>query len=334
MNCFMTRPYLRQAVLAGLMTWLWLIGACGQVGVPTSGGESALTPAVQLASPSPRALAIASLPPTVAPWPTPPAAQASTLRASPSPPPSPSPPSPPLPTTCSAKSGRIELDRLDSTVLGSSLEYRIYLPPCYDTLAYKSYPVLYLLHGQGFSDDQWERLGAGKVADALITSGETAPFLIVMPRDRIWLEPASDPFGEALVGELIPLVDSHYRTRAERRYRAVGGLSRGGAWAVHLGLQNWPLFTSIGVHSGFVFHSDVPHVKTWLAAIPAEQMPRIYLDLGNSDEREIAQSAAWFEQLLTQNAVPHEWHLFVGFHDETYWQGHVEDYLRWYAQDW
>jgi enterochelin esterase-like enzyme len=62
--------------------------------------------------------------------------------------------------------------------------------------------------------------------------------------------------------------------------------------------------------------------------------PRIYMDIANEDRPEIAESAAFLEELLTQYDLPHEWYMFVGEHEEEYWQSHVEDYLRWYIKEW
>lgn len=78
---------------------------------------------------------------------------------------------------------------LKSEKLRQPLDYRIYLPPCYNTQAHLRYAVLYLIHGQSYTDDQWDRLGADEVAEQLILTGEIGPFLIVMPRDRLWEQP-------------------------------------------------------------------------------------------------------------------------------------------------
>jgi enterochelin esterase-like enzyme len=223
---------------------------------------------------------------------------------------------------------------LRTDLLPLPLEFRVYTPPCYAELADQRYPVLYLIHGQSFNDDQWDRLGIDETADRLITAGVIAPLIIVMPRDRNWSQPTEDAFGQAIAEVLLPWVDEAYRTIPERDYRAVGGLSRGAGWALHLGFSRWESFGAIGMHSLPVFWTDLPYIRTWLDAIPPEAFPRIYIDAPEKDRPQIAKSTAWFEELLTEQSIPHEWHLFTGYHDEAYWGAHVEDYLRWYTQEW
>jgi enterochelin esterase-like enzyme len=194
--------------------------------------------------------------------------------------------------------------------------------------------VLYLIHGQSYNDDQWDRLGADETADRLIASGEIVPFLIVMPRDRVWTQPSEDKFGEALVQVLVPWIDANYRTLPSRYFRAIGGLSRGASWAVHLGVNYWGIFGAVGAHSLPVFWEDTYKMRRWLDAIPAIAMPRFYIDIGDQDLDSLVNSATWFAKLLDERDIPHEWHLNPGRHDEAYWRAHVEQYLRWYAQDW
>jgi enterochelin esterase-like enzyme len=218
--------------------------------------------------------------------------------------------------------------------LPAPLSFRVYLPPCYYDQPAHRYPVLYLLHGQSNTDDQWIRLGVPGASDALIANQDLSPFLVVMPRDRVWTQPSEDKFGEALVKDLIPWIDAHYHTRSDRESRAIGGLSRGAGWAVHLGLSHWELFGAIGAHSLPIFWEDVAEITQWIDEIPLESFPRMYLDIGDHDQPEMLESNYWFEQLLTEKGIPHEWHLFSGQHMETYWQSHIEQYLRWYASEW
>lgn len=234
---------------------------------------------------------------------------------------------------CADESGIVEVHEIESAFLDSGLRFRVYTPPCYDQSA-RRYPVLYLVHGQTYTDDQWDRLGADEAADALIGAGEVAPFLIVMPYDRSSNQPSKDGFDQAVIEELLPWIDEHYRTVAERHARAVGGLSRGASWAIHFGLTHPELFSAVGGHSPPVFVEDASQVRGWLEMVPAEQMPRIWLDIGERDQRAILDSATWFEKLLTERNIPHEWYLFAGDHSEAYWSSHVEQYLRWYVREW
>ena len=230
--------------------------------------------------------------------------------------------------------GRYETNSLRDPRLKLPLEYSVYLPPCYDALPTRRYPVLYLIHGQSYTHDQWDRLGADETLDELVASGELPPFLIVLPRDRSWAQPTEDPFGQVLVEKLVPTIDMEYRTQPERSQRAVGGLSRGAGWAIHLGLSQWETFGAIGGHSPPVFWADTPHIRAWLGKIPTGSLPRIYLDIGEKDRPAILESARWFEGLLTEEGIPHVWHLYTGYHEEAYWASHVDEYLRWYAAGW
>lgn len=223
---------------------------------------------------------------------------------------------------------------LPTDLLRLPLDYRVYLPPCYDETPEQRYPVLYLIHGQSYTDDQWDRLGADETADALIASGDLPPFLIVMPRDRYGGQPTENNFARVVLEELIPSIDTEYRTLDDREHRAVGGLSRGAGWAVHLAITHPEMFGSLGAHSPAIFYTDAQMMRTWLDEIPPEALPRIYIDLGDKDRPEIIDVSNWFEELLNQHSIPHEWHLFTGYHTEEYWSAHVEQYLRWYTLNW
>ena len=231
---------------------------------------------------------------------------------------------------CLTKPGRLEEGVLDST--DPPQEFLIYLPPCYNEKTDQHYPVLYLLHGQTYSDDQWIRLGAVDVIDKLILSGESIPFIVVFPDDRYWNLPAGPGFGQRLVDDLIPYVDLTYRTIPDRNHRAIGGMSRGAGWALQLGLTRWDLFGTIGLHSLAVLQQDASKLPSWLADIPASSRPHVFLDIGDNDpELKMAQLV---EAQFNEHGLSHEWHLYNGAHTEEYWSIHVEEYIRWYAAQW
>jgi enterochelin esterase-like enzyme len=230
--------------------------------------------------------------------------------------------------------GRIITATLETHLVRLPLAYRVYLPPCYDDRPDERYPSLYLFHGQSFTDDQWDRMGVDETANRLITAEKISPLVIIMPYERYGGQPTETGFSDAMIDQLIPAIDAGYRTKTERRFRAVGGLSRGAGWAVHFGFSYWSLFSRVGAHSAAVFHTDAQRMRTWLGKIPPEQYPQVYLDIGDRDRPEIMRSTQWFEDLLNLYDVPHEWHLFSGYHAESYWSEHMEDYLLWYTRDW
>src|SRR5512133_1886821 len=141
----------------------------------------------------------------------------------------------PSPTTppCTEQHGRIEQKEETLVQDLAPLAFRVYLPPCFNHDQNTRYPVVYMIHGQTFNDDQWERLGIGAAADELILAKKMPPFLIIMPReDDTFSDIYKSGFIQNMIDGLIPWVDAHYPTCADRACRAIGGLSRGGAWAL------------------------------------------------------------------------------------------------------
>ncbi len=233
---------------------------------------------------------------------------------------------------CLSQGGTFERDSLFSDQLGENLFFRVFLPPCYQANPEQRYPVVYLLHGLTFTENQWARLGVAEQMDSLIAAAEIPPFIIVLPGEARFTPPQTSPFDEALVQELIPWIDEHYRTRAEKAYRSIGGLSRGAAWSVRIGFENSQLFSSVGAHSLPLFEADGSRVDAWLAGIPGEDVPEFFIDIGRNDPER--QSAQAFADQLNAHNIPHTWYLFNGSHTEEYWSAHLADYLRWYARNW
>jgi len=252
----------------------------------------------------------------------------STATAAPTLTPTPIPTATPL--SCLSQPGRVDNGSIDTT--NPPQLFLIYLPPCYDTLTDQHYPVLYLLHGQTYIDDQWVRLGAVTAADNLILSGKAGPFIIVFPDDRYWNLDAGPGFGDRVINVLIPYIDGHYRSLTDRSHRALGGLSRGGGWTVRLGLEHYDLFGALGMHSPAIFTDDAQYIERWIRAIPSDSLPRIWIDAGDQD-KELG-SIRQFESLLSSDQVPHEWHMYNGDHTENYWHAHVTEYIQWYTDGW
>jgi enterochelin esterase family protein len=144
----------------------------------------------------------------------------------------------------------------------------VYTPPAYDASTNR-YPVLYLLHGGGGDENNWDELGhASEILDNLIAQGKIRPMIVVMPNanedqiaspslvpvtgDANYSEstPAILLFPESIVKDLVPYVDRIYRTNPDRDNRAIAGLSRGGAQALYTALHHLEQFAWYGGFSG------------------------------------------------------------------------------------
>jgi enterochelin esterase-like enzyme len=153
-----------------------------------------------------------------------------------------------------------------------------------------------------------------------------------MPKEQTWVALPENSFGDNLVSELVPWIDQKYQTINDREYRAIGGVSRGGNWAVRLGLLHWGTFGSIGAHSTPLFFGDLNRIPDWINVIPTSRAPRIYLDIGEDDNHYL--DALKLSRKLDSLQVPHNWNTNPGLHNEDYWKAHLEDYLRWYSGGW
>ena len=246
--------------------------------------------------------------------------------------PSETPPEPTPTPDCRQSGGNLTRAHFFSEQLDKELHFHIYLPPCYEAGSEFRFPVVYLLHGLTYTNDQWPRLGLVKTMNRLVAEGDVTPYIIVMPLEAIFEPPQTSRYGDAIITDLIPWMDAHYPTLPETTYRAIGGISRGAAWAVHLGFEHYELFASVGAHSLPLFDADGGRLNSWVTQLPAGELPLFFIDIGRSDQEWV--TAKTFADLLDENNIPHEWYLFNGSHTESYWVSHLEDYLRWYGRDW
>jgi len=163
--------------------------------------------------------------------------------------------------------GRVDQILFPSPSTGTQRRAFVYTPPGYDKNSRERYPVLYLQHGWGEDETAWSNQGhANLIMDNLIAEGKTRPFIIVMTYGMTNdIKPGSPgglasfnihPFQTVLVNELIPYVDSHFRTLADQRHRAMAGLSMGGFETKLIAPANLDKFAYIGLLSGGTFSLD------------------------------------------------------------------------------
>ena len=229
-------------------------------------------------------------------------------------------------TTCSESEGQIILAEIDHPSLTRALPFRVYLPPCYDEQPERYYPVLYLLHGLQGTDAQWDELGIDETANALIKRGSLPPFLIIMPWQRTGID-----IETAAIDVLIPHIDQTYRTLTEPEWRAIGGVSRGAGQALRIALTHADMFSILGLHSPATLNAE-GLILQWLLAIPIEQRPDVWMDIGDHDS--LLPSAQSLLNLLSQNDLDAIVQINPGDHTSDYWRAHIAGYLHWYAAHW
>lgn len=259
-----------------------------------------------------------------------------TVTASPSPTPTSTPtltltPTIALTPYCQEPGGLVIPENVDSAILGYKVAMRVYLPPCYKDFPERQFPVLYLIHGLNQNERSWNEVGADKTAAVMIAKGQLPPFIIVMPEEKAQQETSND-FAKVFVNEIVPYTDVHYRTKPNRLYRAIGGLSRGGGWAINIGFQNPDKFGAVGLHSAAIFYGDDAKLVSWIKAVPPGLMPRVYLDIGEEDI--LLESVKWVHFVFTQQGVRHDYFINKGTHTISYWRDNLPAYLKWYTTGW
>lgn len=243
-------------------------------------------------------------------------------------------PANPTATPCATR-GQIITGTYVSALAGES-RYRIYLPPCYG-LDGRAYPVLYMLPGNIHDDSIWDQLGLDEAAETLIQAGRIPPLLIVMADGGLLADNTSGGPGsyESLIlDELIPFIDRQHCTWVAGAGRAIGGLSRGGYWALEIAFRHPEQFASVGGHSAaLVDRYGGPDVNPEQTGLNRELGKlRVYFDVGEDDW--YITNVRQLHEEMTALGIPHKWVLNEGGHDDAYWSAHVTDYLTWYAAAW
>lgn len=167
----------------------------------------------------------------------------------------------------------------------------VYTPPGYDRNPRSRYPVLYLQHGSGEDERGWTTQGrANFILDNLLAAGKAKPMLVVMEQGYAFAPGTTQPnlFEQLVLNDLIPAIDSAYRTVTARESRAMAGLSMGGGQTLQITLTHLDKFAWIGAFSaslrlgdnlkaayGGVFADPVAFNKKarllWLGAGTAEE---------------------------------------------------------------
>lgn len=217
-----------------------------------------------------------------------------------------------------------------------TLNYRVYFPPCYGENG-RTYPTLYLLPGNIHTDSIWQELGLQQAADSLMLGDSPHSFLIIMA-DGGWIAQNTSggpgSYESVILQELIPHIEAQTCAWAAPQGRAIGGLSRGGYWALEIAFRHPATFAGVGGHSAALVDSYAgPEINPRFTGLSQDLGSlQIYLDIGRNDYL-ISPLLALHEDMGAQQ-VDHTWVLNEGTHEDAYWQTHLPEYLLWYAGLW
>jgi enterochelin esterase-like enzyme len=222
--------------------------------------------------------------------------------------------------------GKLEMIEYESKSVAARRKMLVYTPPGY-TKDMK-YPVLYLLHGIGGDETEWQRFAnPGELLDNLIADGKAVPMIIVMPNGRAQKNdraegdvfasaPAFKKFEKDLLEDVIPTIESRYSAHSNRENRALAGLSMGGGQSLNFGLAHLDAFAWIG---GF---SSAPNTKSPAELIPnpeaAKKLKLLWLSCGSKDG--LIRISQRVHAYLKEKDVPHVWHVTNHRHDPPEWK--------------
>ena len=222
-----------------------------------------------------------------------------------------------------------------SQSLGAKRRAHVYTPPGYMKDAIQ-YPVLYLVHGAGDSDNSWSTVGhMNYILDNLIAGGSTRPMIVVMPFGHTPDRPGAtggmlnnQDFGNDLLQDLIPYVEANFRTLNAPATRAMAGLSMGGAHTIRNGLTHPELFGYIGIFSmGLSAGNEVTAYETQNDAAlrrAASELRHVYFAMGKDDF--LFNRVAPTRAMLDKYGIRHTYNETEGGHTWINWRNYLADF--------
>ena len=228
----------------------------------------------------------------------------------------------------------------------------VYTPAEYDEQINKKYPVLYLLHGAGGDENAWSELGrAAQILDNLIAQGKAEPMIIVMPNGNGGQQAVPGEYPNsmykpsfrnartmdgaieaAFVPDVVKYVDSHYRTLADKRHRAVAGLSMGGFHSLYISANNPDAFGYVGLFSAAINRQnpqgDYAYIYQQLDDKLARQFanpPYYFIAIGKTDF--LYQDNVKYRQRLDQAGYKYEYVETDGGHEWRNWRIYLNQFL-------
>lgn len=210
---------------------------------------------------------------------------------------------------------------VDSAALGGSDRVAVHLTPCTAAIP-GPLPVLYLLHGAGADESQWIDIGMLDAVDAAVAHG-TFPAAVIAIPDAAPVYSGSvdaDLLATYLLDDVEPALAATVDVDPHRR--AIGGISRGGGFALDVVGDRPDAFLGVAGHSSVSVPDQV------LDTIATAGLP-VRLDVGSADP--LAASTRQMGDRLAADGGDVDVIEAAGDHDRAYWRVHTADYATFYG---
>ena len=222
-----------------------------------------------------------------------------------------------------------------SDIMNTSVKYSIYLPESYDDT--KKYPVLYMLHGYGGGNNDWLQDNTGSIwngggtmpAYAREYAEKTGKELIIVAPDggnNFYLDGfnGGPKYMSFFFQEFIPYIESTYAIKAEKKSRAIGGLSMGGYGSLYYGTLHPEMFCyvyacSAAISAGMAGADPAQLIAQAVSAGKIDELPGFTLEIGTEDTTVPVSSNDQFINTLAGYGIPYEYITRPGSHDWPFW---------------
>ncbi len=229
--------------------------------------------------------------------------------------------------------GAIHMNYYKSELTGRTNICYVYTPPTYAENSERRYPVLYLQHGGGEDETGWIWQGKiANIADNLLAQGKMQEMIIVMSSGYAFPEgdchPALSAFIQTLPKEIVPYIDSHYPTIADREHRAMAGLSMGGMQSQRIVFDYPELFAWAGIFSGGLTVKDEERDYSDVLLQPEEFKKRfrlLFVACGMQDG--FYEKTRKSVETVLSHKVPIDVFEAKGYHDWTFWRHCAKEFL-------
>lgn len=238
------------------------------------------------------------------------------------------------------------VSRVWATTEELSRRMTIYTPAGYEA-GYRSYPVLYLLHGMGGDEEAWIATGRmAEIMDNLIAEGRAEPMIVVMPNGcmrhdaaptysaeeyKPYMSGSMDGSFERYFPSIVSWVDAHYRTYTSKDRRAIAGLSMGGFHAMQISRSYPDMFDYVGLFSAAIYRGEegvaiYENLEEGIAEQFSRGVSLYWIGIGRDDflfEENVA-----FRRMLDEGGYEYEYFESEGGHTWRNWRCYLAEFVE------